>query len=49
MKRLLSLLFFIVCTLLEANALRVRTDRVTYEVDLTAHTAEMIELDKDFS
>lgn len=34
--------------LLEANALRVRNDQITYEVDLSARTAEVIEIDQDF-
>ena len=48
-KRLLCLLFLVFGILLDADALRVRNNKVTYEVDLSAHTAEVIEVDEDFN
>ena len=48
MKRTLLLMFLTATMLLEANALRVRNNKITYEVDLSAHTAEVIEIDQDF-
>ena len=41
-KRLLCLLFLVFGIQLDADALRVRNNKITYEVDLSAHTAEVI-------
>ena len=48
-KRLLCLLFLVFGIQLDADALRVRNNKITYEVDLSAHTAEVIEVDEDFN
>ena len=49
MKRLFFLLFLIAGMQLEANALIVKPDQVTYDVDLSANTAVVLELEKNYS
>lgn len=48
MKRIVLLMLLLATMQLGANALRVRNNKITYEVDLSAHTAEVIEIDQDF-
>ena len=49
MKKVFFLLFFVAGLQFEANAFIVKPNEVTYDVDLSANTAVVVELEKNYS
>ena len=49
MKRIIFLLFLVTSMQLEATTMRIKHDQVTYDYDMSANTAVVVELEKNFS